>query len=360
MNNGIRWRRLAAVALMGAALLAACGASGGDTAPSSPGTAPGSPSEPRTGSEDLSGWLAADDATVIYLDYRDQSGELMGTMQVSSLEAGDAGFEVKGSSNAFSGSLDGSDVSITVGSAAPWFGTLRGDELTLNLPQDDGALTPVVLRQASVADHNEAVANLRAQAQSMNDQEADAENEAALDEEGAKASDAFDRALAELGSAGQAAGEEGDGTLLGSYDSAMTDYEAAWQEMQRAESEMRSTDCIDVGFAADDVGFARDTVGFARDTLGFVDGDADAATERIDTAIADAESKFTAAVAAAGVADQTPPARGTLDTMIGNGREAQEVLASKRSSARARADEIDAAADALNADARAWADSRGC
>lgn len=343
----------AAVLALAVAALAGCGTSGGkDTGDPRP--------KERTGSEEEAGWLASDDTTAIYLDYREQAGSLAGTMQVSSLKSGDAGFEVKGSSNAFTGALDGSELSITVGAAAPWFGTLKGDNLTLNLPQDDGALAPVVLRLASVADYNDAVSALRAQAQSMNDQEAEAENEAALDEEASKALDAFDRAVTELGSAGQAAREEGDGTLQGSYDSAMADYEAAWEEMQSTESEMRSTDCLDVGFAADDVGFARDAVGFARETLGFVDDDADTATERIDSAITDAESAYVAAVAAANAAGQTPPDRSTLDTMVGNGHEAQDLLASKRSTAYARADEIDAAADALNADARAWADSQQC
>lgn len=340
-------------AALAVALLAGCGASGGERAIPEPGGEP-------AGSEEPSGWLAGDDSSAVYVDYRERAGTLSGTLQTSSIEPGDAGFEVKGQSQAFTGTLEGSDLSITAGGAAPWFGTLEKGELTLNLPQDDGALAPLVLRPASIADYNDAVAALRTRARSLNDQETEADNEAALDEEAAEASAAFDDALTDLGSAGRAAGDEGDGTVQGAYDSAIADYEAAWQEMQDSEAEMRRTDCFDVGFAADDVGFARDGVGFARDTLGFVDRDAATAAGRIDAAVDTAERAYDTAAAAAAAAGNDPPLSRDLETMTADGRDAQAALDAKRASARARADEIDAAADALNASARQWADSRQC
>lgn len=354
MSRRARWTAFAcAVVLIGGAVLMACGV-GGKAATSS------RPEPERSGSAELSGWLATDATSVIYLDYREQSGALNGTLQTSTLKAGDLGWEVKGQSNAFTGSLEGTDLSIQVGTAPPWFGDLRGDRMTLNLPQNDGALAPVDLRPASVADFNNAVGELRLQAQRTNDQVAEAAREAVLQDETGKAASAFETALTELGTAGQDAGSEAEGSLLASYDLALVDYEAAWEEMQSAEAEMRSTDCLDVSFAADGVGFARDSVEFARDSLDLVGVEAETASGRIDTAITDAESAYDSAVVAANAASTKAPDRDVLDTMSANGREAQEGLKSRSTAIYTRADEIDAAADTLNTSARSWADSHGC
>lgn len=343
-------RLLGATALVVAsALLASCGTSGGDN---------GAPAPESEGSSDASGWLAADDEAAIFLAF--VTPPSTGTMQLSRLIADGSAWTVKGQNAEISVSQEDSDLTVTVASSPPWFGTIDGDRLTLNIPQDDGALAPAVFGRASVADYNGAVADLRAQAQTRNDQAAEDANNAALAESATKASEAYDSALTELGSAGQTASETGEGTLLDSYDSALSDYESAWQGMQDADAALRTGDCFDAAFLAGDVDFARGDIEFARGTLDFVDADADGASERIDTAIGEAEAAYDSAVAAAQSAGWTPPDRETLDALIPRATEAKEDLAAKRQAVHARADEIDAAADALNDQARSFADSHQC
>lgn len=141
MSGNRRWRNgifvCALVAVVAGA--GACGASGGER------SVPRSTSitAARSGSEAETGCLYSDTSSAVYIDYqRSDDDRLTGTMQISRLQTGDAGFEVTGQSNPFIGSIDDGELTVVVGFAAPWFGTLSEDELTLNLPQDDGGLAP--------------------------------------------------------------------------------------------------------------------------------------------------------------------------------------------------------------------------
>ena|GEM_PF-6010987 len=67
----------------------------------------------------------------------------------------------------FTGTLHGGQISIVtngiLGSTSTWTGTLAGDTLTLNMPQDNGSIAPVTFTRGQVTAYNSAVSKFQAQ-----------------------------------------------------------------------------------------------------------------------------------------------------------------------------------------------------
>lgn len=307
------------------------------------------------GSSENSGWIAVDQESAVLLTYQDTDGVLTGTVQASQLTYQQDAWEVQGSSQAFTGRLDATDLSISTELAAPWFGTLDGSVLTLNLPQEDGSLLPVPFRPGSVAEYNAAVSQLSEQANSSNGAAADAEAESAATKKAASTSNSYDAALDRLESSNNSAAE-----YVESYDFALSGYEAQWENMQKADAALRSAGCIDVSIAGEDVELAHEDVQLAREDLGVVDSDARRATDDIDSALTEARSAFDQASASATSARTERPDRSALDAAAVSSEKTTSSLATTSSAVHQRADEIDTAAKNLAASARGYAGDHAC
>jgi len=95
----------------------------------------------------------------------DGSGHLTGSLQNATPNKVASGDLVKTVSVSFTGNLHDGQISIVtngfLGVSSTWTGSLSGDTLTLNIPQQDGSIAPATFTRGKVSDYNAAVSQLQ-------------------------------------------------------------------------------------------------------------------------------------------------------------------------------------------------------
>lgn len=101
--------------------------------------------------------------TVSWTD--DGSGHLAGSLQSVTPNTDGTGDLVKTVNASFTGTLHDGQISIVthgfLGDTSTWPGSLSGDTLTLNIPQQDGSIAPATFARGKVSDYNAAVSQLQ-------------------------------------------------------------------------------------------------------------------------------------------------------------------------------------------------------
>jgi len=94
----------------------------------------------------------------------DGSGHLTGSLQNATPNTDASGDLVKTVIVSFTGGLHDGQISIVtsgfLGVSSTWTGSLSGDALTLNIPQQDGSIAPATFSRGKVSDYNAAVSQL--------------------------------------------------------------------------------------------------------------------------------------------------------------------------------------------------------
>lgn len=97
----------------------------------------------------------------------DGSGHLVGSLQNAIPNRDSTGDLVKTVNVSFTGTLHDGQISLVtngfLGINSTWTGSLSGDALTLNIPQQDGSIAPATFARGKVSDYNSAVTALRSQ-----------------------------------------------------------------------------------------------------------------------------------------------------------------------------------------------------
>lgn len=91
----------------------------------------------------------------------DGNGHLAGSLQSATPNTDGTGDLVKTVNASFTGTLHDGQISIVthgfLGDTSTWPGSLSGDTLTLNIPQQDGSIAPATFTRGKVSDYNLAV-----------------------------------------------------------------------------------------------------------------------------------------------------------------------------------------------------------
>jgi hypothetical protein len=158
--------RLAALAVAGAAALtlAACG-SGGAVNTTSPATSPAAGTEPG-----VTTYLCSGSGWDDLLQWRDDNGHLSGTYEEAELSGTSPSEQVSSNSGSLSGTLDGNQLTLSIGSSQDLYGTVSGGQLSLNVPQSDGSMQAATCDQSSLSDWNSVVSALDSRAGGDNQQ----------------------------------------------------------------------------------------------------------------------------------------------------------------------------------------------
>jgi len=107
-------------------------------------------------------YLETSPAAVLLVRWTERDGQLQGVFTVTGTAATAAGTTT--TSTSFTGLLDHQHLTLTLnkelGSATTLTGSIRGSQLLLTVPQDDGQLVDAPFNASSVSDYNTAVAGL--------------------------------------------------------------------------------------------------------------------------------------------------------------------------------------------------------
>jgi hypothetical protein len=113
---------------------------------------------PNPAAARLAGWLFADTSQAVFLQWTQTGQELSGSLTASIA----SGTRLQPEVYSFTGVVSGSSVSLTFSSLAvpAWNGTLNANQLVLSYPASDGSLQTLTFTPGTVADYNQAVAQL--------------------------------------------------------------------------------------------------------------------------------------------------------------------------------------------------------
>lgn len=118
------------------------------------------------------GYLATNADTVSFVQFTEKDNQLSGHIQ-DVTETNDIPPQTKSSTAAFTGIQNGSSVTITIsifGFSSSVTGTLDGDTLTLEIPQQDGQLQNETFNGASIQQYNQAIDTLQKQVSKQDQQ----------------------------------------------------------------------------------------------------------------------------------------------------------------------------------------------
>lgn len=159
----------------------ACGARSAQPLPSSAGSqraslaptapAPASPvspsfTPPAPPGPQLQGYLATGTDWAYFISWTRSGGAAQGSIYYAASAGGGDPTEQAGTSS-LTATISGSNVSVTfdnlvLGGVSQFQGTVTGDTLTIEVPQQDGSLAPLVFSKGSQADYNAAVTQIKA------------------------------------------------------------------------------------------------------------------------------------------------------------------------------------------------------
>lgn len=131
------------------------------TSPENPGSASGSPTStqaPAVGT----GYLATGTDFVIFIQWNDTNGSLRGSAQAVTATGQAPDASTSSETLSVTGSLHGSNITLSFDGSASTFGTLSGGTFTINFPQSNGSLQPVSFSSSSAKQYNTALDRLDA------------------------------------------------------------------------------------------------------------------------------------------------------------------------------------------------------
>lgn len=114
------------------------------------------PSPPSTAS-----FMATGQQAAVFLQWRQSGDQLTGTAQVAIAEGTPPNADVSSDTIPFTGTLDGSSITLSFNGAPASFGTVAGGSFTLDVPTSSGVLTPERFAPAAPATFDAALASLR-------------------------------------------------------------------------------------------------------------------------------------------------------------------------------------------------------
>lgn len=117
-------------------------------------------------------WVAADPAAAVMIQVTRQDDALSGTLDETRLKSSDA-MMVTPMHAAFTGTIDGTALTLSfpagLGFVTNISGTLSGDTMTLQSPQDDGSVASLTLKPGSIDTYNQGASAVQASAQANAD-----------------------------------------------------------------------------------------------------------------------------------------------------------------------------------------------
>ena len=174
------WRLGVLVCVVGALLAASCaaGSSSASSGAATPASSAASAAEattppavtvaPNPAAAGLSGYLAIASDGVVFLQWTQADGALTGSLTMAYTPSGDP-TTLKTQNAAFTGVLSGSSVTLSfpegLGVSTTWTGAFNGSSLVLSFATASGNLNTLTFAPASVADYNQALAQVQAQVQ---------------------------------------------------------------------------------------------------------------------------------------------------------------------------------------------------
>ena len=238
------------------------------------------------GGDLIRGWVGEFSDGAMFVTWTDRDGALSGSLDFSRLVAaeGAGALTVDSQSTSFDGQREDGQVTLSLqhglGAVTNLSGEVDEDELTLLLPQADGALQTVTLKEGCSDTYNAALDGLNSAAAADLDRVA---NEAATEAAADEFLNAFDEVEAVVTELQQAADE-----LNAAVDEArqgIPGVEAALADARSALEDLRTAVANDGGSDTD--GFAVDDASYAFDDA---DYSVDVAFDDVDNPLADARS----------------------------------------------------------------------
>ncbi len=114
------------------------------------------------------GYLATEPDGVIFLQWTQTGNQLSGSAQYDTLEGTPPNSTVNTQTISVTGSLNGSQITLSFNGGAEVFGTISGGSFSVNFPQQNGQLAPVQFTSATAAQFNQALARLQGNTGSAN------------------------------------------------------------------------------------------------------------------------------------------------------------------------------------------------
>lgn len=112
-------------------------------------------------------WLCTFSDGQILLQWPNQGGAIVGTYQHAVLTGQAPGQSVQASNGTLRGQLSGNSITANIG-PGDWYGTVKGTQMTLNIPREDGTIRPEACVRSSTDAWNQSLATLNSQASSAN------------------------------------------------------------------------------------------------------------------------------------------------------------------------------------------------
>lgn len=207
----------------------------------------------------LQGFLAADDSSVVFVQWTESGNRLLGTVTFASLSGAGLDARVDHRTASFEGVLAGGELTLIFeegfGARENWVGRLDGDELTLTV-HSGGKLQHFLARRAQIAAFDEAVQQLEFTAAVEQEVGHQAAAEAAAAQEARERDIAVRQALGSLRKA------------VSDAHSALDDVVAELEKarLEARDAPMDSYEAAEVRYAAGAVEYERDNVRFVLDS----------------------------------------------------------------------------------------------
>jgi hypothetical protein len=326
------------------------------------------------------GYLSINTDSVYFIQFTEQNHQLNGHLQ-GIAETTDTPPQTKSSSTAFTGTHNGSSITITVsvfGFSSSLVGTLNDTTLTLEIPQTDGHLQSETFTGASLQDYNQAVDTLQKKVQQVDQRyfnnqatvTAQQATQTAIQQERQAVSDAnsnLSNALSTLKSDAATLASFSEEGTLGSYAN-------NWQTMQNdyaTEQQTVQAGCGDSNYNQGTAQYDAGTVDYDEGTIQYDDGtlnyDKNTYTNELSAVQNDVQTVKTAwtQLQQAGINNTTKtpePAYTTneVNTALQSAQNTENTAASTWQSAQASATKYDQEASALQKQADALPASMHC
>lgn len=104
-----------------------------------------------------SGYLSTGSDYVAFIQWNNSNGIVNGTEQLVTTSGQAPNLTTNNQTVPVSGTITGSKISLSLGLNANVFGTFSGNSMTINIPQQDGTLAPVIFKKANTVAYNNAV-----------------------------------------------------------------------------------------------------------------------------------------------------------------------------------------------------------
>lgn len=111
----------------------------------------------------VSTWMCTAGTTDLLLQWPDAAGTINGTYQESTLTGTAPDQHVSATHGDVTGQVAGNAITVNLDLRGAWYGSIHGNQMTLNIPIQDGTIQPLTCRPSTTAAWNETVASLGSQ-----------------------------------------------------------------------------------------------------------------------------------------------------------------------------------------------------